>query len=375
LTIRSVLSTVLSSNTHTSKAGLSSILYYITGHGYGHAVRSNQVIRSLKKARPDAAIQVRTTAPKWLFPNTIRYSRQAIDAGIVQRDSLAMDLDATLQACRSVRETSPRIIEKELAFVRDHDVRLIIGDIPPLGFEIAARAAIPSMAIANFTWDGMYGAYVKEHPAFGALIDEMRLWYGKATLALTLPYPCDMKVFPRREPIPWIARVSRLQKEQARKNFSLPGSAAVVLLSFGGLGLQRVPWEELKRMRDYVFVTTADERKVDGNIVFLPDAQRHYEDLVRAVDVIVTKPGYGIVADVIAHQVPMLYTDRGVFPEYANLVEALNDCAIAEFISQTELLSGNLEPYLKRLSDKEANWPAVELNGAEVAAQKVIALM
>jgi hypothetical protein len=184
-----------------------------------------------------------------------------------------------------------------------------------------------------------------------------------------------MKVFPRREPIPWIARVSRLQKEQARKNFSLPGSAAVVLLSFGGLGLQRVPWEELKRMRDYVFVTTADERKVDGNIVFLPDAQRHYEDLVRAVDVIVTKPGYGIVADVIAHQVPMLYTDRGVFPEYANLVEALNDCAIAEFISQTELLSGNLEPYLKRLSDKEANWPAVELNGAEVAAQKVIALM
>ena len=77
---------------------MSSILYYITGHGYGHAVRSNQVIRSLKKARPDADIQVRTTAPKWLFPKTVRYSRQAIDVGIVQRDSLEMDLDATLPA-------------------------------------------------------------------------------------------------------------------------------------------------------------------------------------------------------------------------------------------------------------------------------------
>ena len=36
---------------------------------------------------------------------------------------------------------------------------------------------------------------------------------------------------------------------------------------------------------------------------FLPEAQRKYEDLVRAVDVVVTKPGYGIVADVISHQV------------------------------------------------------------------------
>ena len=128
-------------------------------------------------------------------------------------------------------------------------------------------------------------------------------------------------------------------------------------------------------MRDYVFVTTADERKVDGNILILPDAQRHYEDLVRAVDVIVSKPGYGIVADVIANQTPMLYTDRGEFPEYPKLVEALNDCAIAEFIPQAELLSGNLEPYLKRLSDKTPRWQAVELNGAQVAAEKILALM
>jgi L-arabinokinase len=360
---------------HTSKASLSSILYYITGHGYGHAVRSNQVIRSLKKARPDADIQVRTTAPKWLFHKSVRYSRQAIDVGVVQRDSLEMDLDATLKSCRLMHKNGPRLVEKELAFVRDHDVRLIIGDIPPLCFEIAARAGVPSVAITNFTWDGIYGAYLKEYPEFGPLIDEMRQWYAQATLALTLPYPCDMNVFPLRDPIPWIARVSGLQKNEARKKFSLPQSATVVMLSFGGLGLNRVRWDELKQMGDYVFVTTADERKVDGNIVILSDAQRHYEDLVRAVDVIVTKPGYGIVADVIAHQVPMLYTDRGEFPEYPKLVEALDHCAIAKFISQTELLSGNLEPYLKGLLNKTPNWPAVELNGARVAAEKILAFL
>jgi L-arabinokinase len=354
---------------------LSSILYYITGHGYGHAVRSNQVIRSLKKARPDADIQVRTTAPRWLFPKTVRYSRRAIDVGIVQRDSLEMDLDATLQTARLMHKNGPRLVDNEIAFVRDHDVRLIIGDIPPLCFEIAARAGVPSVAITNFTWDAIYGAYLDEHPEFGPLIDEMTQWYAKATLALTLPYPCDMNVFPLRDAIPWIARRSGLAKKQARNQFGLSQTAVLVLLSFGGLGLQRLRWNKLKEMRDYVFVTTADEKTIDGNILVLPDAQRHYEDLVRSVDVIVTKPGYGIVADAIAHQTPMLYTDRGEFPEYPRLVQALNDCAIAEFIPQAELLSGNLEPYLKRLSDKARNWPAVELNGAEVAAQKLIALM
>jgi UDP-N-acetylglucosamine:LPS N-acetylglucosamine transferase len=93
------------------------------------------------------------------------------------------------------------------------------------------------------------------------------------------------------------------------------------------------------------------------------------------VDAIVTKPGYGIVADAIAHQLPMLYTDRGEFPEYPRLVEALNDCATAEFIPQSELLSGNIAPYLQTPLQKPPNWPEVPLNGAQVAAGKILELL
>lgn len=365
---------VITDNTHTSKANLSSIVYYITGHGYGHAVRSGQVIRSLKQTRPDLDIHVRTTAPDWLFPTAARYTRECLDVGVVQRDSLEMDLDATLNECRMIHDTAPRIVERELAFVRAHDVRVIVGDIPPLCFKIADRAAIPSVAVTNFTWDGIYGAYLKEHPEFEPLIEEMRQWYAKATLALALPYALEMNVFKRREPIPWIARHCASTKVEARNQFNLPNSATIVLLSFGGLGLQRLPWDKLKQMRDCFFVTTGEKNKLDGNILTLPGAQRQYEDLVRAVDVIVTKPGYGIVADAIAHHVPVLYTDRGEFPEYPRLVQGLNDCAIAEFIPQTELFAGNLGPYLKRLLAKKQHWPTVALNGAQLAAQKILAV-
>jgi L-arabinokinase len=354
---------------------LSSILYYITGHGYGHAVRSSQVIGSLKKASADLRIHVRTTAPEWFFLDRALQSRQAIDVGMRQKDSLDMDIEATLQACHLLNDTLPLLIEQEIEFIKRHQIRLILGDIPPLCFEIAMRASVASVAIANFTWSEIYRVYSKNYPGFLSIVEEMESFYRNATAALTLPYPCGMDVFPRQETIPWIARISPLTKSEARKAFRLPQSAILVLLSFGGLGLERLPSSHLKQLGDFFFVTTGETKQEIGNVRFLPEAQRNYENLVRAVDVVVTKPGYGIVADLISHQVRTLYTERGEFAEYPHLVQALDDCATAEFIPQDQLLSGNLAPYLSRLLDRKPNWPAVRLDGAEVAARKIVELM
>jgi UDP:flavonoid glycosyltransferase YjiC (YdhE family) len=362
----------------TIKAALSSILYYITSHGYGHAVRSHQVIRALYSAGENVQVHVRTAAPEWLFSSSSRplsYTRQSLDVGVIQPNSLRMDLEATFRACRELYDRMPNLVEQEVKFIKQQKIDLILGDIPPVCFEIAARANIPSVAITNFTWDVIYRAYTDAHSGFAPLIDDMTRFYGKATLALALPYPCDMSMFPRREAIPWVARASVLTRNRARAVFRLPRDRTIVLLSFGGLGLDDLPWRALDEMTDFFFVTTAPAGKSRGNLLVLDGAQRHYEDLLRAVDVIVTKPGYGIVADVLAHHLPVLYTERGEFPEYPFLVHALNDLATAEFIPQDELLSGNIRPYLLRLLEKDQSWPSVQLNGASVAAAKVLALL
>jgi predicted glycosyltransferase len=148
-----------------------------------------------------------------------------------------------------------------------------------------------------------------------------------------------------------------------------------VLLSFGGLGLERLPWSSLKELDDFFFVTTGATNQELRNVRFLPEAQRNYQDLVRAVDVVITKPGYGIVADVISHQVRILYTERGEFAEYPHLVQALDECATTEFIPQDQLLAGNIGPYLNRLLNKKESWPAVLLDGAKVAAAKIVGLI
>jgi hypothetical protein len=48
-----------------------------------------------------------------------------------------------------------------------------------------------------------------------------------------------------------------------------------------------------------------------------------YEDLVGAVDVVITKPGYGILSDCVANGAAMLYTPRGRFAEYEVMVREM----------------------------------------------------
>lgn len=355
-----------------------SILYYITGHGYGHAVRSGQVIRSLKQRHPELTIHVKSTVPEWLLQHSnypVIQIPRAIDVGIVQQDSLQIGLHETVKSCQEMHFNFPWMIEEEIAFIKNNNVRLVLGDVPPLCFEIAASADVPSVAVTNFSWTGIYRGYLQACADFLPLIEEMESFYRKTTLALSLPYPCGMDVFPHRETIPLITRSPALDKTEARDRFGLPRSATVVLLSFGGLGLDRMLLDNLFSQKDFYFVGTGDVLRKQRNLLVLPDADRRYVDLIRASDAVVSKPGYGISADIIRQQIPLLYTNRGEFAEYPYLVQMLDDWATAEFIPQEELISANLTPYLRRLLNKEKNWPSIPMNGASIAAEKIMGLI
>lgn len=357
---------------------MTAVAYYISAHGYGHAVRSREVIRALKSASPEVTVHVRSAAPEWFFDRLgfpVVYHCGAVDVGFLQKDGLEMDAAATLSASAAFHERIPRLLEGEIGFLHNERIGLVIGDIPPLCFEVAARASLPSVAIANFTWDWIYRPYFAAHESFAPVIEAMNSFYRKATLALSLPFSCDMAVFRERVEIPLITRVSALDKNEARKHFGLPLTATIVLISFGGFGLERLSGDKLEHLKDFFFVSTGAAPKKEKNFLLLPEALPDYVDLVRAADAVVTKPGYGIVADAIAHRTPVLYTSRGQFPEYPYLVRALAEWATSEFVPQDALLEGRIGPYLERLLNKEANWPKVGLNGAEVAAEKILSLL
>jgi L-arabinokinase len=229
--------------------------------------------------------------------------------------------------------------------------------------------------IGNFTWDWIYEGY-PEQPS-DRLIQTIREAYRKASAALRLPMSggfAGLDAITRD--IPFIARRSRREPLEIRRALGIPGDKPVVLMSFGAHGLTGLDTSGLGRLRDYVIVTTDPARGLlSVSEQQLHDAGCQYEDLVRAADAVVTKPGYGIISEAIANDTAILYTSRGRFREYDVLVGEMPAYLRAQFIDQKDLLAGRWGPPLERLlsSPKPAATPA--LNGAEIAAATILGLL
>jgi L-arabinokinase len=351
----------------------------VSGHGFGHAVRCAEVMRVILTREPRTRIVVRTSAPPWLFPagDRVRISAAALDVGVVQAHSLTLDPEATLRAMSAILDRAEALVAEETGILRRARTQVVVGDIPPLAFEAARRAGVPGIAIANFSWDWIYRAYLPAEPRFGPLIDRMSSMYAASTLLLRLPFHGDLSVFPVTRDIPLIARRSARGREGARRDLGL-GEGPVALLSFGGFGLAPLPVAEIARaLPAWTFLVPWIPRDVGpGNLRVLDGRTIRHEDLVVAADVVVTKPGYGIVAECLANGARVLYTSRGDFPEYPILEAAVRRHGQARHVPPEALLAGRIGEALDEViaaDDPVERLPDSAFEGAAAAAEAILA--
>ena len=82
------------------------IVFYVSGHGFGHASRTIEVINAVLARRPETRVGVRTSAPRWLFDLTVKgkvaFSTLECDTGVVQIDALTLDEADTIGPLVSV---------------------------------------------------------------------------------------------------------------------------------------------------------------------------------------------------------------------------------------------------------------------------------
>lgn len=339
-------------------------------------MRSAEVLRALRAQAPDLVLHALTDAPRELLPMGVHRRLGSPDVGVSQPDALRIDELATLRRAARMAHVAREVAEREAGWLRGVGARLVVADIPPIPFLAAAAAGVPSVGIANFSWDWIYRAYVAAHPHYGWVPEWIAAAYACASLLLRLPYAGDLSAFRQIEDIPLVARRARRPAERVRAAFGLADERRpLVLLSFGGLGLGGLEPELLARLDGYHFLvreTDLPATPPPPNVTLLSRAEPNYADLVGAVDVVVSKPGYGIVADCLAQRTPIVYTDRGDFPEYPILVEGLERDGRAVYLPQDELRAGRLGPYLERALALDKPWPEPRLDGAEVAARRLL---
>jgi UDP:flavonoid glycosyltransferase YjiC (YdhE family) len=346
------------------------IVFYISGHGFGHASRDLELIRALMARRPDARIIVRTAiTARWFADLAAEHGAELqpveVDTGLVQIGSLRIDEDETAREAARFYAGFDSHVDREAAVIRSLGADLVIGDIPPLAFAAAARAGVPSVALSNFTWDWIYSIY----PAFDRLAPDVlpaiRRAYAAATHALRLPlYGGFEPMAAVTEDVPFIARQSARDPRATRRALGLADDRPVVLPYFGAYGVN-LPLDRVARLGRFELIDP--ERSLPGGFF--------YEDLVAAADVVVTKPGYGIVSECVANGAALLYTSRGRFAEYDVFVEEMPNVLRCRYISQEDLLAGRWAEAIEALLAQPAPPHQPRIDGADVAADKIMNLV
>lgn len=348
------------------------LVAYATGHGYGHMTRLCEVLRAVRARAPSLPITFVGTVPAQLVrravPGPLAVRAVATDVGLVQRDALAIDEAESARRCLAFDATWEARLDVEERFLREVGARLVLADVPALPLEAAARAGVPGVGLGNFSWDWIYRHLARREPSLAASAARAARAYARATLLLELPFAGDLSAFPRREPVGLVARRPRVARAEARGRLGLDGRPAV-LVSFGGVGLPGLSPAAVAGVPGVRFLFP-EELGADR----LDALGLDYPDVVGAVDVVATKPGYGIVTDAIAAGTRLVYTERGDFPEYPILVAGMREHLACVHVGNEDVRAGRLGDAIDRVLALPVP-PAPDLGGAGRAAARLAALL
>jgi Glycosyl transferases, related to UDP-glucuronosyltransferase len=302
------------------------IVAYVSGHGFGHSAREVEILRRLPA---DIPLVVKSAAPEWFWRQEVSrpftFVADSFDVGCLQTTSLEVDVRATLAAWQAINARNRERAAAEADDLRQRGARVVLTDVPPFPLSLAADLGIPGVCVANFTWADIYAEYAPAEPAFGPVVAQLEREYARATLLLEADLALPMPYFPRRESAGLVARVGRDRRTDLEAR--LPEAARgkrLALLYAGNWGIP-LPYARLADFSDWHFLTlnAVPAGASLPNLTVAAQDWMPHPDLVASVDLVITKPGYGMVGECLTAGTPLLYCPRAGFAEYAALDAAL----------------------------------------------------
>jgi len=297
------------------------LLIAITGHGFGHAAQTAPVIDALRVRRPDLQISVRSDLPagriQQFFPGAAA-SKPTADFGMPMTSAIDVDVPAAERAFVALHERLGETVAAEAAALAGLAPELVLANVGYVTIAAAARAGIPAVGFCSLNWLGILRGY-DDGWAEGLRIEaEMAACYRQATRFIRPTPSMPMVDFDTVQVGP-VARRGTNRRDALAARMGLKYADRIVLVSLGGidtrLSLQR--WPVVPRVR-YVVAGLPTPPRLD--MIALERTGLSHLDCLASCDAVVTKPGYGTVAEAGCHNTPTLFVARGIWPEEPYLI-------------------------------------------------------
>ncbi|OSO93968.1 glycosyl transferase [Cylindrospermopsis raciborskii CENA303] len=345
----------------------------ITNHGFGHTTRTASIAATIQKLCPDVLLILATTAPRWLLdsyiPGDFIWRQVAFDVGVIQADSLIMDKKTTLEKLREIKKQQNSLIAREVNFLKQNRVDLILADVPFLAGGFAKAANIPCWMISNFGWDFIYEDWGGE---FTEIANWIRDWYHESDLLWRLPFHEAMSAFPQVRDIGLTGGSAKFSPEEIRSRWGIHTPLEkTILLTFGGLGIQAIPYNNISQFPDWQFITPDAKAPNLPNLIKIENRQYRPVDFMPICGKIVSKPGYSTFAEAILLGVPIITIPRDEFAEGVFLLEGIENYHHHQIIHPRELFGGDWD-FLHESPQPPKQSQPIDKNGNETLAKAVI---
>ena len=325
----------------------------ISGHGYGHAAQVVPVLNALGALVPGLTAILRTTVPASFFRDRlmIQWTLSPVqqDIGCIQDGPLKIDIDATWAAHHHFHETWDARLSHEVAAMQAASPELVIADTPYLAIEAGSRAQIPTVALANFTWDLVLKEFchVSDH-SHQQLIQCIRDCYAKADMALRVTPAPRIDAFSNMIDVDPIASPASPERDRLVSVLALTPNERTVLVGFGGIPLTSLPLEHMEQLRHYRFLFDGPVPPGYSRVHSTETLPFSFKTLLASVDVIMTKPGYGTIVEAVMLQQPIVYVRRYNFVDESPLVDYLHHYGRGIELSIDDFTQGHWEPAIDK---------------------------
>ncbi|MGH7233500.1 MAG: hypothetical protein ACREJU_19380 [Nitrospiraceae bacterium] len=324
----------------------------ISAHGFGHAAQVVPVLNELNRRVSDLKVTLRTQVPARFFEGRLHarweLSPAEQDIGCVQHGPLEIDVKATWEAHRRFhREWQIRLAEEKRA-MQLQGPDLVVSDISYLSIEAGARARIPCAGLCSLSWDRVLEPFLDPaQSAQAQILDEIMRSYHKAELVIRPAPGLPLSAFREIRDVGPIA--DPLPKDRARVRFLVGAldNERIVLIGFGGIALQSLPFERLAAMTGYRFIVSGPVPDAYARVVSEASLPVPFRALLSSADLLMTKPGYSTMTEAVASQIPVVYVRRYNFADESSLVAYTHRYGRAVELSAEEFAAGRWEQALK----------------------------
>lgn len=319
----------------------------ISSHGFGHAAQVIPILNALGSVVENVQVILRTCVSDSIFKEylEVKWELQAVpqDIGCIQRGPLDIDIDETWLAYQTFHENWDQRVDQEVQAMNEVQPNLVLSNISYLAIASAFQTSRPVVALASLSWDQVLEPFLElSRTDQQEIYNHIRLNYAKANHLIRLYPAITMPAFPSISdtgPSFPLARLNHVQ--DLREHLEIRGEK-LVLIAFGGVPLTRLPLEQMEACEGFHFLIAG--LSFDSTFTRLhriEDLSLSFGEIMKQVDVVMTKPGYATITMAVHEAIPLIYVRRHNFIDEQLLVDYVHQYGRALEMSREDFETGS----------------------------------